>query len=207
MVLELEPILETETTELLSIPKPVTEDVLLETEQSFHAEDTVVQTKTTSVLKLMSNAQVFHIRDHHSIEPVQNSLSAETHTPDMYGEEPRMETGDLLLLITSGIITMVPQSFVETWVTELVLEPRQEEMITKKISTLKLVTEDVLLATIISFNAESTVVQTKETSVLKLMLDAQVLHGDHTTSELDLNSELPEKDGLKEELVIIDGDH
>jgi hypothetical protein len=54
-------------------------------------------------------------------------------------------------------------------------------MVTKNFSTLKLVTEDALLTTTISFNAEDTEVQTKEISVLKLMLNAQVLHGDHTT--------------------------
>jgi hypothetical protein len=80
-------------------------------------------------------------------------------------------------------------------------------MVTKKPSTLKLETEDVLLTTRKSFNAEDTVDQTKETSALKLMLNAQVLHGDHTMSELDLNSELPEKDGLKEKPEMADGDH
>jgi hypothetical protein len=64
---------------------------------------------------------------------------------------------------------------------ELVLEPRLEDMLTEKNSILKLATEDVLLITTTFFNVESTVVQTKTTSVLKLMLDAQVLHGDHTT--------------------------
>jgi hypothetical protein len=45
------------------------------------------------------------------------------------------------------------------------------------------------------------------TSVLKLMLDAQVFHGLHTTLELDLNSESPEKVGLKEKPEMADGDH
>jgi hypothetical protein len=54
-------------------------------------------------------------------------------------------------------------------------------MATKRASIPKLVTEDVLLPTTISFNAESTVDQTKVTRVLKLMLDAQEHHGDHTT--------------------------
>jgi hypothetical protein len=39
------------------------------------------------------------------------------------------------------------------------------------------------------------------------MLDAQEHLGDHTTSELDLNTESPEKDGLKERPEITDGDH
>jgi hypothetical protein len=63
----------------------------------------------------------------------------------------------------------------------LVLEPRPEDKVTKKPSIPKPATEDVLLQTTTSSNAESMVDQTKETSVLKLMLDAQVLHGDHTT--------------------------
>jgi len=80
-----------------------------------------------------------------------------------------------------------------------VLEPIPEEEETKKCSTLILETEDVLLQTIRSFNAEDTVDQTKVILVLKLMLDAQEHHGDHTTSELDQNTESPEKVGLKEE--------
>jgi hypothetical protein len=63
----------------------------------------------------------------------------------------------------------------------LVLEPRLEDKETKNNSTLKLVSEDVLLPTTTSFNAEDTEDQTKVTSVLKLMLDAQALHGYHTT--------------------------
>jgi hypothetical protein len=90
----LEPIPETETTEELSIPKPVTEDVLLETQTSFSAESMEDQTKMTSVLKLMLNVQVYHTRDHHSTEPDPNSLSAETLTPVMCGERPQMENGD-----------------------------------------------------------------------------------------------------------------
>jgi len=51
---------ETDTIELLSTLKLVTEDVLLETLVSSNAEDMVDQIKTTRVLKLMSNAQVHH---------------------------------------------------------------------------------------------------------------------------------------------------
>jgi len=90
---------------------------------------------------------------------------------------------------------------------ELVLEPEPEDKETRKNLILKLETEDVLLLTTRSWTAESTVDQTKVTSVLKLMLDAQVLHGDLTMLELVENSELPEKVGLKERVVIIDGDH
>jgi hypothetical protein len=62
-----------------------------------------------------------------------------------------------------------------------VLEPRLEDMLIKNSSILKQVTEDVLLTTKESFNAEDMVDQTKMTRVLKLMLDAQVYHGYHTT--------------------------
>jgi hypothetical protein len=65
LVLEPEP--ETITTELPSTLKLETEDVLQETERFLNAEDTEDQTKVTSVLKLMSDAQAHHIRDHHSI--------------------------------------------------------------------------------------------------------------------------------------------
>jgi hypothetical protein len=63
----------------------------------------------------------------------------------------------------------------------LVLEQKLETITTDLNSILPLVTEDVLLQTIISFNAESMVDQTKMTSVPKLMLSAQVLCGDHNT--------------------------
>jgi hypothetical protein len=80
-------------------------------------------------------------------------------------------------------------------------------MVTKNNLIPKLDTEDVLVETQASFSAESMVVQTKMTSVLKLMLNAQVFHGLHTTLELDLNSESPEKVGLKEKPEMADGDH
>jgi hypothetical protein len=89
---------------------------------------------------------------------------------------------------------------------ELVLELEPEDMVTKRTLILKLETEDVLLQTTRFLTAESMVDQTKVTNPLKLMLDAQEHHGDHTTSELDLNTESPEKDGLKEEVEEY-GDH
>jgi hypothetical protein len=89
---------------------------------------------------------------------------------------------------------------------ELVQEPRPEDKETKNNLILKPVTEDVLLPTTKSLIAESMEDQTKMTRVHKLMSDAQELHGDHTTSELVRNSELPEKDGLKEEAEE-SGDH
>jgi hypothetical protein len=72
-------------------------------------------------------------------------------------------------------------------------------MVTKNSSILKLVTEDATPLLKKLDNAEDTVDQTKVILVLKLMLDAQEHHGDHTTSELDQNTESPEKVGLKEE--------
>jgi hypothetical protein len=67
-------------------------------------------------------------------------------------------------------------------------------------------TEDVLLETPASLNAESMVDQTTMTSALKLMSNAQVYHGDLTMSRLVRNSESPEKVGLKEEAEMY-GDH
>jgi len=174
-----EPTPETETTELLSILKLETEDVLLQTETSSHAESMVDQTKMTSALKLMSNAQVYHTRDQPSETKVLN-LPLTVDQQVTYGERPRMETGDHLLLTTSGIITMVPTLSVEIWASVPVLEPRPEDMKTRKISILKPVTEDVLLITITFFNAESMVDQTKMTEAPKLMSDVQ----DHHTRDL-----------------------
>jgi hypothetical protein len=93
MVLVLEPRPEITTTELLSILKLVTEDVLLVTLASFNAEDTEVQTKEISVLKLMLDAQVHHTSDQDSEEPVQNSPLLEDHHPVSYGERA-VENGD-----------------------------------------------------------------------------------------------------------------
>jgi hypothetical protein len=110
----LEPIPEIHTTDLPSIPKPVTEDVLLVTPIFSNAESTVDQTKMISVLKLMLDAQEHHIRDHHSIESAQNSLLAETLTADTYGERPQMVLGDHSPHTTSGITTTVPKLCAET---------------------------------------------------------------------------------------------
>jgi hypothetical protein len=66
--------------------------VPLETPTFSNAEDTVDQTKETSVLKLMLDAQVNHMSDHHSEEPVVNSPSTVDHL-DTYGERVE-ENGD-----------------------------------------------------------------------------------------------------------------
>jgi hypothetical protein len=114
LVQVLEPRPETETIDLSSILKLVTEDVLLLTEAFFSAESTVDQTKETLVPKLMSDAQDHHTRDQPSIELVQNSLLVETLAVVTYGERLKMVHGDHLLLTTSGITTMVLKSFAET---------------------------------------------------------------------------------------------
>jgi len=192
-----EPTPETETTELTSI-QSVTEDAMLVLEAFHNAESTVDQTTMTRVLKLMSDVQANHTRDHHSTKSVQNSLSAETHTPAMSGEREVMEHGDHLLLTTSGITTTVPPSSVEIWAMEPVLELIPEDVKTKRTS-IQLETEDVPLETPDLTNAESTVDQTTTTRALKLMSNVQEDHGDHITLELVKNSELPEKVGLKED--------
>jgi hypothetical protein len=114
MVLVLEPRPEIKTIDLLSILKPVTEDVIMVLPIFSNAESMVDQTKMISVLKLMLNAQVYHTRDHISIELDPNSLSAVTLIPDTFGEREEMANGDLLLPTTSGITTMVLKSFAET---------------------------------------------------------------------------------------------
>jgi len=109
-----EPRPETSTTENTSILKLDTEDAILLTEALCSAESTVDQTKMTSALKLMSDAQAHHTRDQHSTELVQNSLLVETLAVVTYGERVMMVHGDHLLLTTSGITTTVPKSFAET---------------------------------------------------------------------------------------------
>jgi hypothetical protein len=94
MELVLEPRPEDMVTKNNSIPKLDTEDVLLQTTTSCNAESTVVQTKMTSVLKLMLDAQDHHTRDHHSTELDQNSLLAEMLQVVTYGERLRMVLGD-----------------------------------------------------------------------------------------------------------------
>jgi len=78
-------------------------------------------------------------------------------------------------------------------------------------STHKLVTEDVPLITRPLCNAESTVDQTKETLVLKLMLDAQDHHTrDHHSTRLVQNSLLVETltvDTFGEKPEMVHGDH
>jgi hypothetical protein len=207
MVQVLEPIPETETTELPSTLKLVTEDAPLETLKFFSAEDMVDQTKMTEAHKLTSDAQDHHTRDLHSTESVQNSLSAETLIPDMSGEKPAMVLGDHSLLTTSGITIMVLKLSAETCIMELVNEPRPEDKQIKKNLILKQVTEDVLTTTTESWTAISMEDQTKMTSVLKLMLFVQVNHGNQTTSRLVMNSDLLVKVLLTEKLVMENGDH
>jgi hypothetical protein len=77
----------------------------------------------------------------------------------------------------------------ETLDTVKVLEPKLEDKETRKISILKLETEDVPVETITSSNAESMVDQTKMTRVLKLMSDAQEDHGHQSMLKQARNSE------------------
>jgi hypothetical protein len=106
---------------------------------------------------------------------------------------------------------MVPKLFAETLVSEQVPELRPETSTTELHSTLKLETEDVLLETEAFFSAEDTVVQTKETSVLKLMLDAQDHHtrDQHSTesvqNSLSAETFILDMSGEKPEMVL--GDH
>jgi hypothetical protein len=93
---------------------------------------------------------------------------------------------------------MVPESSVEIWDSEKVLEPTPETRTTEKILILTLETEDALLITLASSNAEDMVDQTKETRALKLMSDALENHGLLSMSRQAKNTELPEKDGSKE---------
>jgi len=94
-----------------------------------------------------------------------------------------MEDGDLLLHTTSGITTMVLPSSVKIWASVEVLELTPETETTEPTLTLKLVTEDAVLHTLTSFNAESMVDQTTETRVLKLTSDVQVNHTRDLPSE------------------------
>jgi hypothetical protein len=93
---------------------------------------------------------------------------------------------------------------------EPVLEPTPETETTDLLSIL-LVTEDVLLETPTSLNAESMVDQTTMTSALKLMSNAQVYHTqDQHSTELDLNSLLAETHipvTFGEKPVMENGDH
>jgi hypothetical protein len=169
-----EPRPETTTIELLSTLKLDTEDVLLTTRRSWTAISTEDQTNMTSALKLMSNAQELHHHhtlDLHSIELVQNSLSAETHTPVMSGEKLAMVNGDHLLLTTSGITTTELDLFAETLCIIQVLLLELEDHKIKSSSIPKLVTEDVLLTTTRLWNAINTEDQTKVICLHKLTLD------------------------------------
>jgi hypothetical protein len=93
---------------------------------------------------------------------------------------------------------------------ELVLELRQETL-TIDLNLIQLETEDVLLQTPAFLNAESTVVQTKEISVLKLMLDAQDHHTrDHHSTESvqnSLSAETPHPVMCGERPEMVLGDH
>jgi hypothetical protein len=159
----------------------------------------------TRALKLMSLVEVNH--GHHLLESKEvNSESLETQQ-DGYTEREETMSGDHSLLTTSGIMTTVPTLFAETSVTERVLEPRREMVKTEKTLIMKLDTEDVLITTITSFNAESMVDQIIMIEVLMLGLTAQAQNGYHTTLELVKNSESPEKVGLKERAEMDTGDH
>jgi hypothetical protein len=170
-VLEPEP--ETTTTERTSTRKLDTEDAQVETLTSSNAEDTADQTTMIRVLMLMSDALENHGTQYTS------RLVVNTESPKKVGlkEKEEMDNGDHSLLTTSGITTMVPELYAKILDTVKVLEPTPETRTTELHLTLQLETEDVHLDIPISFNAESMVDQTKETSVLKHMSNAQVNHG------------------------------
>jgi len=65
---------------------------------------------------------------------------------------------------------------------KVLLRKERETPTTEKDSTLKLVTEDAMLETLESSNAESTVDQITMTSLLKLTLSALVNHGNLSLS-------------------------
>jgi hypothetical protein len=94
----------------------------------------------------------------------------------------------------------------EIWDTAKVPELTPETETTEKTLILKLETEDAPVETLTFCNAESMADQTKTIRALKLMSDAQVNHGNQSTSKQARNSELPEKVGLKE-LAEDNGDH
>jgi hypothetical protein len=101
---------------------------------------------------------------------------------------------------------MVPVLSAEILVTESVSDTRKEITTTENFSTLKPVTEDAQDQILTFSNVESMVDQTRKTSAPKLMSDALEDHGYQDMLRLVKNSELPEKDGLKEEPVIESGD-
>lgn len=101
---------------------------------------------------------------------------------------------------------MVPVLSAEILVTDKVSDTRREITTTENSSTLKPVTEDAQDQILTFSNVESMVDQDKMTSAPKLMSDVLVDHGYQDMLRLVKNSELPEKDGLKEEPVIESGD-
>jgi hypothetical protein len=102
----------------------------------------------------------------------------------------------------------VPELSVRILVTVKVpLRKERETLTTEKDSILKLVTEDAMLETLKSFNAESTVDQTIMTTLLKLLLHAQANHGLQNGKELVVNSNTLLTASSTEEEETTSGDH
>jgi hypothetical protein len=102
---------------------------------------------------------------------------------------------------------MVPELFVKILVTVKVLPAREETNTTEKTLIAKLDTEDVMLETLTSSNAEDMVDQTTMTSLLMLLLHAQVNHGLQNGKELVKNSNTLLTDLSIEEEETTNGDH
>jgi len=188
-----------------SLIQLVTEDVPLQTPDLTNAESTEDQTTETSVLKLMSDAQVYHGNQ------FTLRLDLNSELPEKVGlKEDQEESGDHLLHTTSGTTTMVPKLFAETSVSELVPEPTPETE-TTELTSIQSVTEDAMLVLEAFHNAESTVDQTTMTRVLKLMSDVQANHTkDLHSTELvqnSLSAETQELDTSGEREVMALGDH
>jgi len=102
---------------------------------------------------------------------------------------------------------MVPELFVKI-LDMVMVQPKRvrETTVTEKPLILKLDTEDAMVETPASSNAEDMVDQTKMTRVLMLWSDAQEDHGYQNGKELVENSESPLKDTSTEEEETTYGD-
>jgi hypothetical protein len=104
-------------------------------------------------------------------------------------EEPQTDSGDHLLLTTSGITITVLLLFAETLDMVKVSELKLEIITISESSIPKLETEDATVVLPISSSAESMVDQTKMILVLKLMSNVMEDHGYQFMLELAVNSE------------------
>jgi hypothetical protein len=130
-----------------------------------------------------------NVQEHHGYQDMlELEVFSDTLVKD--GLRSNQETpGDQSHLTTSGIMTMVPELSVKTSDMEMVREPEPEIHTTEEHSIQMLDTEDVLLLTQASSNAESMVDQTKVTEALKLMLNVGENHGrDNHSERLVVNS-------------------